>query len=463
MTTLPDYAPPQSLEAEQATLGSVLVSAEAAGTTCGLLADTDFYLDAHRRIFDVIAYLSSTQRPVDVLTVAEELTRRGQLERVGGVAYLNSLLDSVPTAAHVEHYARIVAERSQLRQLLEAADQVRSLVHSREGEVDEIIGEAERLVLAVGKKMIRKGFTHLRSTLLEAMEKIEEVRAADSRLTGVTTGLTRMDQLTSGLQRGDLIIVAGRPSMGKTSLALGFGVAAAAAGAPVAIFSLEMSESQLAHRMICSEARVDSMRLRTGFLRSDSGELESDWARLGHAIGFLGDLPIYIDDSPEINPLEMRAKCRRLAHEQGLGLIIVDYLQLITGHGRQENRNQEISVIARALKSMARELDCPVVALSQLSRNVERREDKRPMLSDLRESGSIEAEADLVMMLYRSRYYSREEGDAEAEPVRGAEPLEESELIIAKHRNGPVGTVRLGFLRRYARFENLATEFDHAE
>jgi replicative DNA helicase len=272
-----------------------------------------------------------------------------------------------------------------------------------------------------------------------------------------------MDLMTSGLQPGDLIIVAGRPSMGKTSLALAFGVNAAKAEQVTAVFSLEMSKEQLAHRMICSEAKVDGMRLRTGYLRTHNDDDESDWTRLGRAVGQLGDLPIYIDDSSDISVLEMRAKCRRLKSEHSLGLVVIDYLQLIRGHGRVENRNQEISIIARSLKGMARELNVPVVALSQLSRNVERRDDKRPMLSDLRESGSIEAEADIVMMLYRSRYYNRGEGGPDAEgadqPAPGHELLEESEVIIAKHRNGPVGTVHLGFLRRYARFEDLAEEY----
>ncbi|HEU4754071.1 MAG TPA: replicative DNA helicase, partial [Armatimonadota bacterium] len=309
-----------------------------------------------------------------------------------------------------------------------------------------------------------QGFAHIRPVVLDALERIETVRASDSRLTGAPTGFTPLDQMTSGLQAGDLVIVAGRPSLGKTSLALAFGVnVAALAETPVAIFSLEMSKEQLAHRMICSEAKVDGMRLRTGFLRTNTDDDESDWTRLGRAIGRLGDLPIYIDDSSDISVLDMRAKCRRLKSEHGLGMVVIDYLQLIRGHGKQENRNQEISIIARSLKSMARELNVPVIALSQLSRNVERREDKRPMLSDLRESGSIEAEADIVMMLYRSRYYNRDGEDGMAEPPAGQEWLEESELIVAKHRNGPVGTVRLGFLRRYARFEDLAEGYEPLE
>jgi replicative DNA helicase len=463
-TALPDHLPPQSLEAEQATLGAALISRTAVERMLEMLQRDDFYLEAHRKIYDVIAYLSERDIPSDELTVPEELRRREQLDAVGGIAYITTLAESVPTAAHVEYYARTVSEKSTLRKLIDASNEIIAMAHQQDEEVDHIVDGAERLIFSVAQRRMNQGFVNIRTVLMDAMERLELVRASDSRLTGATTGFGPLDQMTSGLQSGDLVIVAGRPSMGKTSLCLAFGVNAAAAGHPVAIFSLEMSREQLAHRMICSEAKVDGMRLRTGFLRTNTEDDESDWTRLGRAIGRLGDLPIFIDDATDISVLEMRAKCRRLKSEFGLGMVIVDYLQLARGHGRPENRNQEISTIARALKSMARELECPVVALSQLSRNVERREDKRPMLSDLRESGSIEAEADVVMMLYRSRYYNREGADeAMAEPPRGQEWLEETELIVAKHRNGPVGTVRLGFLRRYARFEDLAEGYDPLE
>jgi replicative DNA helicase len=457
---LPDHLPPQSLEAEQATLGAALISRTAVERVLEMLERDDFYLEAHRKIYDAIAELSERDVPPDVLTVPDHLRNRGFLDAIGGIAYINTLADSVPTAAHVEYYARTVLEKSTLRKLINASNEIVAMAHEQEEEVDHIVDNAERLIFAVAQRRMNQGFVPIRPVLLDAMERIETVRANDSRLTGTTTGFTSLDQMTSGLQGGDLIIVAGRPSMGKTSLALAFAVNGAEQ-ATCAIFSLEMSKEQLAHRMICSEAKVDGMRLRTGFLRSHPDDEESDWTRLARAIGRLGDLPIFIDDSSDISVLEMRAKCRRLKSEHGLGMIVVDYLQLVRAHGRQENRNQEISIIARSLKSMARELDVPVVALSQLSRNVERREDKRPMLSDLRESGSIEAEADIVMMLYRSRYYNREgDGEGMAEPPPGQEWLEESELIVAKHRNGPVGTVRLGFLRRYARFEDLAEGYD---
>jgi replicative DNA helicase len=462
---LQDRVPPHSIDAEQASLGAALISRNAVERVLEMLERDDFYLEAHRKIFDVITYLSERDSPVDTLSVTEELRKREQLERIGGIAYILTLNESVPTAAHVEYYARTVSEKSTLRKLINAASEITGMAHEQEREVGDVVDGAERLIFSVAQRRVSQGFTALRPVLLESMEKLETVRANDSRLTGVPTGFSVLDQMTAGFQGGDFIIVAGRPSMGKTSLCLAFAVnAAMLANTPVAVFSLEMSKEQLAHRMICSEGKIDGMRLRTGFLRTNGDEEESDWTRLGRAVGRLGELPIYIDDASDISVLDMRAKCRRLKSEHGLGMIVIDYLQLIAGHGKNnENRNQEISVIARSLKGMARELDVPVIALSQLSRNVERREDKRPMLSDLRESGSIEAEADIVMMLYRSRYYNRDDSDGTAEPPPGQEWMEESEVIVAKHRNGPVGTVRLGFLRRFAKFEDLAEGYEALE
>ncbi|MGV3719943.1 MAG: replicative DNA helicase [Actinomycetota bacterium] len=462
--SLPDRLPPQSIDAEQAALGAALISRNAVERVLEILEREDFYLEAHRKIFDVVTHLAARDNPVDTLTVPEELKKREQLDAVGGIAYILTLAESVPTAAHVEYYARIVSEKSTLRKLIGAAGEITAMAHEQDQEVSDVVDSAERLVFAVAQRRVNQGFASIRPVLLDAMERLETVRANDSRLTGVPTGFSVLDQMTAGFQAGDLIIVAGRPSMGKTSLCLAFATNVAELGkTPVAVFSLEMSKEQLAHRMICAEGKVDGMRLRTGFLRTHGDEDESDWTRLGRAVGRLGEMPIFIDDASDISVLEMRAKCRRLKSEHGLGMIVIDYLQLISGHGKNENRNQEISVIARSLKGMARELGVPVIALSQLSRNVERREDKRPMLSDLRESGSIEAEADIVMMLYRSRYYNRDDGDGTAEPPPGQEWLEESEVIVAKHRNGPVGTVRLGFLRRYARFEDLAEGYDPLE
>jgi replicative DNA helicase len=458
--TLADRLPPQSLDAEQAVLGAALISRTAVERVLEMLERDDFYLEAHRRIFDVLIYLSERDLPADVLTVPEELRRREQLDQVGGMAYVYTLAESVPTAAHVEYYARTVTEKSTLRKLIQAAGEITAVAHEQEEDVDQIVDRAERLVFTVAQRRMRQGFIPIRPVLFDAMERLDQVRTSDSRLTGIPTGFAELDQMTSGFQAGDLIIVAARPSMGKTALCLGIGVQAAAlSGQPIALFSLEMSKEQLAHRMICSEARVDSMRLKTGYLRTSGDDEESDYVRLGRAVGRLGELPVFIDDSSDISVLEMRAKCRRLKSEHGgLGLVVVDYLQLVRGHGRQENRNQEISVIARTLKGMARELNVPVLALSQLSRLVERRDDKRPMLSDLRESGSIEAEADLVIMLYRQSYYDRKQAREEGEePPRrsGEEEQENTEVIVAKHRNGPVGTIFLGFQRRYARFVDL--------
>jgi replicative DNA helicase len=464
ISSLPDRLPPQSIDAEQAALGAALISRSATERVLEMLEREDFYLEAHRKIHDVIGYLTQRDSPVDTLSVSEELRKREHLEVIGGLTYLMTLTDSVPTAAHVEYYARIVAEKSTLRKLIGAAGEITAMSYEQEKEVDDIVDASERLIFGVAQRRVSQGFVSIRPVLLDAMEQLETVRASDSRLTGVPTGFAALDQMTAGFQGGDLIIVAGRPSMGKTSLCLAFAVnAAKLANTPAAVFSLEMSREQLAHRMICSEGKIDGMRLRTGFLRTHGDEDESDWTRLGRAVGALGELPIFIDDSSDISVLDMRAKCRRLKSEHGLGMIVIDYLQLIAGSGKNENRNQEITVMARALKGMARELDVPVIALSQLSRNVERREDKRPMLSDLRDSGSIEAEADIVMMLYRSRYYNRDESDGAAEPPPGQEWLEESEVIVAKHRNGPVGTVRMGFLRRYARFEDLAEGYEPME
>ncbi len=461
---LSDHLPPQSLDAEQATLGAALISRTASERLLELLRRDDFYVEAHRKVYDAIAHLSERDIPADVLTVPEELRRREQLDSVGGLAYIGALADSVPTATHVEYYARTVADKAILRKLIEASHEIISLAHAGEMELDDIVDQAEQLIFGVSQRRHTRGFTHIRPLVFDALENLEKVRAQDSRITGTTSGFVALDAMTAGFQSGDMIIVAGRPSMGKTSLCLAFAERAAEAGHAVALFSLEMSREQLAHRLICSAGKVDSMRLRTGYLRSTTDEEESDYVRVGRACSRLGELPIYIDDSTDISVLDMRAKCRRLKSEQhGLGLVVIDYLQLIRGHGRIENRNQEISAIARSIKSMARELECPVIALSQLSRNVERREDKRPMLSDLRESGSIEAEADIVMMLYRQRYYQRQDAADPQEFEAGREQLEETEVIVAKHRNGPVGTLRLGFLRRYARFEDMAGGYEGLE
>jgi replicative DNA helicase len=457
-----DRVPPQSLENEQGVLGSMMIARSAIEKAREILRPPDFYRDAHRSLFDAICNLNDRSEPADLLTLTDELRRLNQLEAVGGQEYLGTLIDSVPTAANVEYYAKIVQEKAVLRNLIEVGMQLTHMGYEpAEEEVAHLVDRAEQLVFAIGRTKRQRYFVHLKEIMLDAMETLEARQAAGLRITGVPTGFSSLDNMTSGLQPGDFVIVAGRPSMGKTAFALNLGVNAARQGrTAVGIFSLEMGKEQLVQRMLCSEALVDSIRFRTGYLRQGDHGTESDYTKLVRAMGRLGELPLFIDDSTDISVLEMRSKARRLQAEVGLGLVIVDYLQLARGSGFTENRNQEISVIARGLKSLARELNCPVIALSQLSRAVERRDDKRPMLSDLRESGSIEAEADLVIMLYRSSYYNRgtpEDGEGGAPTPQAEAEVEESEILIAKHRNGPTGTVRLGFMRRYATFTDLDT------
>jgi replicative DNA helicase len=457
-----DRIPPQALDAEQAVLGCMMIDGtrSAVEIVRDILRPGDYYREAHRRIFEAICSLDDRDEPVDILTVAGELERMGLLDMAGGRAYLTACMDLVPAITRAEAYARRVQSAAILRRLIDAGGQIIGLAYEQAQPVDEIVDEAERLVFAVGQKRTQQYFSHVKPLLFDLYNEVERTQQTHQRLTGLGTGFTRLDDMTAGLQPSDFIIIAGRPSMGKTALCLNIAVRAVSTHqVPAAIFSLEMSRHQLVQRLICAEAKISSTRLRTGYFRSapeDGGE--GDLERLGRAIGRLGDLPLYVDDSPDITALEMRAKCRRLKAEHGLGLIVVDYLQLVRGHGRAENRNQEISLIARSLKSLAREMEVPVVALSQLSRLVERRDDKRPLLSDLRESGSIEAEADLVLMLYRAQYYRHEEA---IEQGVEDEALTDNtaEVIVAKHRNGPTGIVRLAFLRRYACFENLAEEY----
>ncbi|MBI3945723.1 MAG: replicative DNA helicase [Armatimonadetes bacterium] len=454
----PARVPPQSLEAEQATLGAMLLERAAIERAGEILIAEDFYREAHRLVFQAAADLSDRNEPVDLTTLAAELENRGHLEQAGGRPYLASLLDAVPTAAHVEYYARIVADKAMLRRLIGAATDI---IEEGYGEVDsaeEVVDRAEAAVMAVGQRRSSRYFTALKPLLDQAFERIDYLYYHKQETTGLATGLHALDEMTNGLQKSDLIIVAARPSMGKTSLGVNIAVhGAVQVKAPVALFSLEMSKEQLALRIIQSEARVESRRLRSGYLNDEQ------WRRVTEGISRVWDAPIYIDDTPGISAIEMRGKARRLRAELGgLGLIVVDYLQLMRWHGRVDNRVQEVSEIARSLKNLARELEVPVMALSQLSRAVERRDDKRPILSDLRESGSIEAEADLVMMLFRPSYYKYESPDTDAEQrEEGAERVDETQLIIAKHRNGPTGTVDLLFLPDYAKFEDKAEEGDY--
>jgi replicative DNA helicase len=445
-----DRLPPQSQEAEASTLGAMLLGRDAAAQAVEILTPNDFYRDAHRQIFEAAARLFDRGEPIDLISVSNELQSRGLLEATGGVGYLHRLTEQTPYAANVTHYARIVKEKSMMRRLLNAATQIAEKCYTGEEDADTALDEAEKIILSIAQERVERDFVHVKPLLKTAFEEAERKFYAKSAITGVSTGYPDLDNITAGLQPSDLIIIAGRPSMGKTSLALCIAQNAAVNHrVPVGIFSLEMSKEQLAQSMICTEGFIDMQRWRTGYF------LQDDWDRMSKAIERLYDAPVYIDDTPAMSALEMRAKARRLKTQYNLGLIVVDYLQLMRGVQRYDSRVQEISEITRSLKSLARELNVPLVACAQLSRAVEQRTDKRPMLSDLRESGQIEADADLVMALYRPSYYKREEGQAEEIDRPGQETLDETEVIILKQRNGPVGTIKLGFLKRYKKFVPL--------
>lgn len=434
--------PPQNLDAEQSTLGSMLLEKEAIYKGAEILRPDDFYREAHRVIFEVVVHLANKGEPVDLITVSEELKQRGMLDKVGGVAYLTQLVNFVPTAANVEHYANIVAEKSLLRSIISVATNIVKMGYEGTEEVDVILDRAEKEIFEISQKRSVKGFVSLRSILVETFERIEKLYESKGGVTGLPTGYPDLDRMTAGLQPSDLIILAARPSMGKTTFALNLAsYAAVEAKVPVVIFSLEMSKEQLALKLLCSEAGVDNQRIRTGTLRDD------DWPKLSHALGRLSDAMLFIDDTPGISALEIRAKTRRIKAEHGLGLIIIDYLQLMQSRSKSENRQQEVSEISRSLKALARELDVPVIALSQLSRAVEQRADKKPTLADLRESGSLEQDADIVGFLYREDYYNPE-----------TDRKNITELIIAKQRNGPVGTVDFFFQKEFSKFQSLARQ-----
>ena len=454
--------PPQNLDAEQSTLGSMMLERSALEKGMEILKAEDFYRPSHQEVFDCLISLAERDEPVDLITLQEELRKRGKLEDCGGVEYMMSLVESVPTAANIEYYAKIVEQKSILRKLIAAGTEIIGLAQHEEGDIDGITDQAERLVFGVAQRKMGEYFRSIAPLVSEAWDWIDDRYHNKGVASGIPTGFDKLDNMTSGLQPSDFIILAARPSMGKTALALNFALhAAISAKQTVAIFSIEMSAEQLVQRMMCMRAKANAHRLRTGYFES------AEWDRIAAASNELHMAPIYIDDTTDLTHLAMRAKCRRLKAEHGLGLVVVDYLQLMRSHRNTENRNQEISEIARGLKSLARELKVPVVALSQLSRAVEKRDDKRPMLSDLRESGSIEAEADLVMMLYRPDYYQiKEVDDTEAISGKsgvaddGTRNIETTEILIAKHRNGPTGTVKIGFIREFASFENL---YDGAE
>ena len=448
-----ERVPPQSLEAEQATLGAMLMEREAIARVVDLLDPDDFYSPQHQLLYRAIVDLFNEGEPVDLVTLQARLQDRGHLEQVGGTSYLVELQDAAPTAAAVNHYAKIVREKATLRSLIRAADEIRSLAQSAGDEdVETIVDRCEQEIFAVGERTITPAFTPIRVLLGETYDRIDEMQESHRPGTGLLTGYDDLDSLTSGLQASDLIVIAARPSMGKTALAMCIAsYVAKTQNKTVAVFSLEMAKEQLALRLLCSEAGVNQQNVRQGYVD------RADMDRIAIAASELYKCPIYLDDTPSMNVLEMRGKARRLRAEHGLDLIIVDYLQLMSGYGRFENRNQEISQVARSLKALARELRVPVVALSQLSRAVEARgHPRRPLLSDLRESGSIEQEADVVAFIYRPHYYGEQE-------LRAAGYSEDdrniAEVIIAKQRNGPTGTVRLAWVDEFVRFENLEERF----
>lgn len=430
--------PPHNLEAEQSLLGSMMLSVEAITEVLEIVESEDFYREAHRLIFEAVRRMYLDGEPVDTVTVSETLAKMGALEKVGGKPYIHTLANIVPTAANAKYYADIIARNATLRGLIRAATDIATIAYESPEDVERAVDEAESLLFAVSKKRVSEKFIHIKPLLIENFEQIERLAESKGQVTGLPTGFVDLDRLTSGLHRSDLIVVAARPSMGKTSLALGIAQHVAVEEKnPVAIFSLEMNRHQLAQRLMCSEARIDAQALRTGRLDTEG------WQRLNRAMGRLSEAPIFIDDTPSITIMEVRAKARRLMAHHQLELIIVDYLQLMTGHSKAESRQQEISEISRALKILGRELEVPVVAVSQLSRAVEARNDKRPILSDLRESGAIEQDADLVIFIYRDKYYNPDSDENFAE------------VIIAKHRNGPTGKIELSFVESYAKFENL--------
>ncbi len=431
--------PPHNIEAEQAVLGCMLLDPDVIPTVTELVKSSDFYREDHREICEAIIDITEKAGPVDIITVSEQLQARGTLDAVGGLDYLAAITSAVPTTANARHYAKIVEEKSLLRKLIKAASEISQASYEASEEAVFVLDKAEKSIFDILQKRSTQGFTHIKDVLLDTFIKLEELYNSKGYVTGIPTGFTDLDYKTSGLQNSDLILIAARPGMGKTAMALNIAqYAAVQKHVPVAIFNLEMSKDQLVNRMLCSEVMVDSHKMRTGKLEDE------DWNKIARALAPLSEAPIYIDDTPGVTVMDIRAKCRRLKLEKNLGLVVIDYLQLMQGRGKAESRQQEVAEISRSLKILAKELNVPVITMSQLSRGPESRTDHRPMLSDLRESGAIEQDADIVMFLYRDDYYNP---DTEKKNI--------AEVIIAKHRNGSTGTVELRWFGEYTKFANL--------
>ncbi|MBA3017292.1 MAG: replicative DNA helicase [Proteobacteria bacterium] len=436
--------PPQSIEAEESLLSGILIDNNTLLDIIDILSPEDFYRSAHQKIFSGIVELFSKNEPVDLVTLSNALKERGHLEEIGGATYLATLVDTVPLAVNAKHYAKIVHDKATLRRLIEKTNEIAKECFEDRGNVDELVDFAESVIFEISKNKHKQSFYRISELIDGNIETIEKRQGNKTLVTGVPTGFTRLDNLTSGLQKSELIILAARPSMGKTALALNIARNAAVdANVPVAVFSLEMSKEQLSMRLLCSEARIDSSRLRGGFFSME------DWRKLTDAAGVLSDTSIFIDDTPNISAMEIRAKARRLKMEKNIGLVVIDYLQLMKSRMSAERRDLEISEISRSLKALAKELDVPVMALSQLNRMLEQRNDKQPRLSDLRESGALEQDADVVAFIYRDEMYNSDENN----PKKGT-----ADILIRKNRNGPTGEATLTFLASYTRFENIAFE-----
>jgi replicative DNA helicase len=432
---------PSNIEAERSILGAILLDNAVCNQAIELLRRDDFFLDSHRRIFEKMIALTERIMPIDLITLGDELRRAGEFEQIGGATYIASLIDGVPRTDTIEPYAKIVKAKSMLRKLITASNQIIALAFEEEDEAEVIVDKAEQMIFQIAEDRARVGFQYVGDVAHQRLEQIEQMAGRPEMITGVPTGFTDFDRMTSGLQRQELIVIAARPSMGKTALALNMAQYASKNANVVGIFSLEMSAPQLVSRLLCSEARVDAHRLRTGYLNRE------EWARLADGLRRLCETKVYIDDTPGVGVLEMRAKSRRLKAEHGLDLLIIDYLQLMAGRGRIESRQQEVSQISRDLKILAKELDVPVIALSQLSRAPEQRSEHKPQLSDLRESGAIEQDSDVVCFIYREEVYNPTDDN------QG-----KAELIVGKQRNGPTGSIELAFLKEFTRFENMWRE-----